>query len=38
MANLDREVMHKRNPHNFPMDLTAGEATTVTVVAPSIIG
>jgi hypothetical protein len=38
MANLGIEVMHKRNPHNFPMDLTAGEATTVAVVAPSING
>ncbi|MEM9568331.1 MAG: photosystem II q(b) protein, partial [Cyanobacteria bacterium P01_E01_bin.34] len=35
-ANLGMEVMHERNAHNFPLDLAAGDATPVALVAPSI--
>jgi photosystem II P680 reaction center D1 protein len=30
------EVMHKRNAHNFPLDLAAAEATPVALIAPAI--
>jgi photosystem II P680 reaction center D1 protein len=31
-------VMHERNAHNFPLDLAAGEATTVAMSAPALNG
>ena len=34
-TNLDFEVMHERNAHNFPLDLAAAESATVAFVAPS---
>ena len=37
-ANLSFEVMHKRNAHNFPLDLAAGEAVPVALSAPAIRG
>src|SRR3569832_2453388 len=37
-ANLGFEVMHERNAHNFPLDLAAGEATPVAMIAPVING
>jgi photosystem II P680 reaction center D1 protein len=35
-ANLGIEVIHERNAHNFPLDLAAGEAKPVALVAPAI--
>ncbi|MFW9265241.1 photosystem II q(b) protein, partial [Nostoc sp. CALU 546] len=37
-ANLGMEVMHKRNAHNFPLDLAAGEIAPVAMTAPAING
>ena len=35
-ANLGMEVMHERNPHNFPLYLAAAETSEVALVAPSV--
>jgi photosystem II P680 reaction center D1 protein len=35
-ANLGIEVIHERNAHNFPLDLAAGEAQPIALVAPAI--
>jgi len=35
-ANLEIEVMHERNAHNFPLDLAAGESAPVALTAPAI--
>ncbi len=36
LANLGMEVMQQRNTHNSPLDLAAGESTSLTLVAPAI--
>ncbi|MEH1837053.1 MAG: hypothetical protein V7L29_34710 [Nostoc sp.] len=33
-ANLGIEEMHKRNAYNFSLDLIAGEAVLVAMIAP----
>jgi len=35
-ANLGIEVIHERNAHNFPLDLAAGEAKPVALMAPML--
>lgn len=35
-ANLGIEVMHEQNAHNFPLDLAAGDAQPIALVAPAI--
>ena len=35
-AGLGMEVMHERNAHNFPLDLTTAESTPIALTAPAI--
>ena len=35
-ADLDMEVMHERNAHNFPLDLAAGEILPMALVSPMV--
>ena len=35
-ADLDMEVMHERNAHNFPLDLAAGEILPIALVSPML--
>ena len=35
-ADLDMEVMHERNAHNFPLDLAAGEILPIALVSPMV--
>ena len=35
-ADLDMEVIHERNAHNFPLDLAAGEILPIALVSPMV--